>query len=51
MSSEYAAEYAKRLQAIGKTFQDMRSKQKEQNIFAEQFNVEPADEHDGLRLT
>ncbi len=50
MSSECAAEYAK-LQAFDKRLQDTRSKQKEQNIFAEQFNVEPADEHDDLRLT
>uniref|UniRef100_UPI0035901BC1 general transcription factor II-I repeat domain-containing protein 2-like n=1 Tax=Myxine glutinosa TaxID=7769 RepID=UPI0035901BC1 len=43
VTSEYAAECAKLLQAFGERFQDMKSKQRELNIFATPFNVEPAD--------
>lgn len=42
MTSEYAGESAKLLKAFGKRFQDMKSKQRELNIFVTLFNVEPA---------
>uniref|UniRef100_UPI00358F8063 general transcription factor II-I repeat domain-containing protein 2A-like n=1 Tax=Myxine glutinosa TaxID=7769 RepID=UPI00358F8063 len=49
VTSEYAAECAKLLQAFGERFQDMKSKQRELNIFATPFNVEPADVPDNLQ--
>lgn len=42
-TSGYAGKYAKLLQAFGERFQDIKSKQKELDIFPMPFNVEPAD--------
>lgn len=49
MTSEYAGECAKPLQAFGERFQDVKSKQKGRKIFATLFNVEPADVPDNLQ--
>ncbi|XP_060767151.1 general transcription factor II-I repeat domain-containing protein 2A-like [Neoarius graeffei] len=49
VTSEYAGECAKLLQAFGERFQLMRSYEKDLNIFATPFNVEPADVPDNLQ--
>lgn len=49
MASEYAGESAKVLQALGGRVQDLKSKQKELNIFATLFNVKSADLPDNLQ--
>ena len=46
---QYASECAKLLQAFVERFKDMKSKQKELNVFATLFNVEPADVPDNLK--
>ncbi|RXN38641.1 general transcription factor II-I repeat domain-containing 2-like protein [Labeo rohita] len=49
MTTEYAGECAKLLQAFGERFQDIKSKQNELKIFAVPFNVEPSEVPDNLQ--
>lgn len=49
MTSEYTDECAKLLKAFGERFQDRNSKQKELNLFANQFKVKLADVPDNLQ--
>ena len=50
VTSEYADECEKLLQAFGESFQDLKTKQKELNMFTAPFTVEQADMPDNLLL-
>nr|KAF6492378.1 hypothetical protein HJG59_009583 [Molossus molossus] len=49
MILEYAGECVKLIEAFNERFKDLKSKQMELNIFATQFNMEPADVPDNLQ--
>ena len=50
VTSEYADECEKLLQAFGERFQDLKTKQQDLNMFPAPFTVEPADVPANLQL-
>lgn len=52
MTSEYAGESAKLFQTFDERFQDVKSEQREPNIFATRFNMKPPDslQHEVIKM-